>query len=109
VSARSAAVRRPRARLTGRALLLAILVVALAAAAAVPLRQYFRQQAEVAALEQKVDALKEQRAALEQRIERLRDPDYLELLARKCLGMVKKGEIAFVTVPRHGEPPPDDC
>jgi cell division protein FtsB len=84
-------------------------VVALAAAVAVPLRQYFRQQAEIVALEQKVDALKEQRAALELRIERLRDPEYLELLARRCLGMVKKGEIAFVTVPKDGEPQPDDC
>ena len=100
---------RPRARLTGRALILAILVLALAAATAVPLRQYFRQQGEIAALERKVVALKEQRAALEQRIERLHDPEYLELLARRCLGMVKKGEIAFVTVPKDGEPLPPDC
>jgi cell division protein FtsB len=109
VTAPTAVARRPRARLTGRAIILVVLVLALAAAAAVPLRQYFEQRAEIAALEQKVDDLLGQRAALEHRIERLRDPEYLEFLARKCLGMVKKGEMAFVAVPENGEPRPAAC
>jgi cell division protein FtsB len=109
VSAGTKAEPRPRARVTGRALVLAALVVALLAAAVVPLRQYFEQRAEIAALEQKVDALLDQKGTLERRIERLRDPEYLELLARKCLGMVKRGEIAFVTVPEGGRSRPAAC
>jgi cell division protein FtsB len=109
VSSGTKAVARRRVRVTGRALVLAALVVALAAAAVVPVRQYFEQRAEIAALEEQVDALLDQKVGLEQRIERLRDPEYLEFLARKCLGMVKKGEMAFVTVPEGGQPRPASC
>jgi cell division protein FtsB len=109
VSARAAAATPRRHRFTGRAAVLAAVIVALLAAGVVPLRQYFEQRAEIAALEQQVDALLHERVALEQRIERFQDPTYLELLARKCLGMVKEGEIAFVSVPRGGEPRPPSC
>jgi cell division protein FtsB len=40
----------------------------------------------------------------------LRDPGFLERLARQCLGMVKPGEVAFVVVPVQGAPaPPPEC
>jgi cell division protein FtsB len=104
-----AAVSPRRHRFTGRATVLAAIVVALLAAGVVPLSRYFEQRAEIAALEEQVDALRKEGAALEERIERFRDPTYLELLARKCLGMVRKGEIAFVSVPRGGEPRPPSC
>ena len=86
-----------------------MLVAVLLAAGVMPVRDYFEQRAEIEALEEQVDALDRQRDALVERIERYRDPEYLEFLARKCLGMVREGEIAFVTVPKGGEPRPPSC
>jgi cell division protein FtsB len=90
-------------RLTGRAAGLLALVLVLAMSLVVPLRQYATQRSRVAELAAKVDALSRANARLERRITQLRDPAYLERLARECLGMVKPGEIAFVTVPEQGE------
>jgi cell division protein FtsB len=109
VSARATAAPRRRLRLTGRAVVLATLVGVLLAAGIVPLSDYFEQRAEIEAVERQVQALLEEREALERRIERYKDPGYLEFLARKCLGMVKRGEIAYVTVPKGGEPRPPSC
>jgi cell division protein FtsB len=109
MSARARAVPRRRARITGRAAVLAALVVALLAAGVVPFRQYIEQRSQIAALEERVLDLMGERADLERQVERLRDPEYLEYLARKCLGMVKEGEIKFVTVPERGESHPADC
>jgi cell division protein FtsB len=56
-----------------------------------------------------MEGLQRRNAALDHRIDRLHDPRYLELLARECLGMVKKGEITFVVVPKQHIPLPRDC
>jgi cell division protein FtsB len=109
VSARAEARARSRLRPTGRAAVLAALVLVLAMALMVPLRQYMEQRSRVAELEAKVQLLQRERNRIEGRIERLRDPEYLELLARKCLGMVKPGEVSFVTVPKGGRPAAPDC
>jgi cell division protein FtsB len=98
-----------RVRLTPRAAILAAIVLVLATATVVPLRQYFAQQAQMEALERRVDALHEERGRLQREIERLRDPEYLERLARVCLGMVRPEEIAFVTVPKGGKPGRGPC
>ncbi len=100
---------RPRARITPRAAILAVLVLVLGMALAVPLRQYFEQRSEIAALERRVEELREQRDALRGEIEQLNDPTYLEQIARRCLGMVKPGEIPFVTVPENGRSRPARC
>jgi cell division protein FtsB len=109
VTARVEAARRSKLRLTPRAAVLAAIVVVLATALVVPLRQYLGQQARVDTLERRVDVLQEERRSLEREIKLLRDPEYLEGLARKCLGMVRPGEIAFVTVPEGGKPRPARC
>jgi cell division protein FtsB len=109
MSARGEAVRaRPRARLTPRAAILAVLVVLLGMALAVPLRQLFEQRSEIAALEREVAALEERRDALERQVDRLHDPAYLEWIARTCLGMVRPGEISFV-LPEDESPPRRDA
>ena len=100
---------RPRARITPRAAILAVVVLVLGMALAVPLRQYLAQRSEIAALERQVEELRAQRATLERQIQRLNDPAYLEDVARRCLGMVKPGEIPFVTVPESGRTRPDRC
>jgi cell division protein FtsL len=100
---------RPRLRVTPRAVILAAIVLVLATATIVPLRQYFAQQARMDTLEQRVDALQQERERLQAQIDKLHDPEYLEQLARKCLGMVRPGEIAFVPVPKGGTSQPPRC
>ncbi|HEX2030566.1 MAG TPA: septum formation initiator family protein [Actinomycetota bacterium] len=107
MSVRAAAA--PRARLTPRAAVLAALILVLALAMVVPVRQYFEQRADIAELERTVQELERQRARMREEIERLHDPAYLERLARECLGMVRPGEIAFVPVPEGGRPAPPRC
>jgi cell division protein FtsL len=108
VTARAEAT-RSRLRITPRAAVLAAIVLVLATATIVPLRQYLAQQARMDTLEQRVDTLQRERQQLEAEIDKLHDPEYLEELARKCLGMVRPGEIAFVTVPKGGKPRPARC
>lgn len=100
---------RRRPRVTARALLLLVVVIGLLAAIFTPVRQYFHERGALAELERGVERLDAENAELRREIRRLQDDEYIEYLARKCLGMVKKGEIAFVTVPEGGEPHPPDC
>jgi cell division protein FtsB len=75
-----------------------------------PARLYLEQRAELAGLARQADALEASNARLIGRTERLRDPVFLERLARQCLGMVRPGEVAFVVVPDEGAPvPPPEC
>jgi cell division protein FtsB len=91
-----------RGRITGRALALALLVVALLVASVYPLRTYLGQRDQIGSLERQERVLERKNAELQMRIGRLHDPGYLERLARECLGMVKRGEISFVLVPNRG-------
>ncbi|HET9672715.1 MAG TPA: septum formation initiator family protein [Actinomycetota bacterium] len=75
-----------------------------------PARLYFEQRAELADLSRRAGVLEEVNARLSARADRLRDPAFLERLARQCLGMVRPGEVAFVVVPDEGAPaPPPEC
>ena len=67
-----------------------------------PIRGYLDQRAQLAELERQAAVLERQNAELEARIAAYNDPPTLERLARECLGMVKPGEIGFVTIPRAG-------
>ena len=102
--------RRRRARLTARATVLVTLVVGVLALSVAPAQMYFEQKAELARFEMEAAALEQKNDALAARAEQLRDRAFLERLARQCLGMVKRGEIAFVVVPKEGVPaPPPEC
>ena len=46
---------------------------------------------------------------VEKRVKQLQDPDYLERLARECLGMVMPGDIAFVSVPKGSKTGSPSC
>ncbi|HYH28247.1 MAG TPA: septum formation initiator family protein [Actinomycetota bacterium] len=105
----SSAVPTTRPRLTGRAGLLAIVVLLLGVSGIVPVKQYLAQREEMAALERKVELLLAEQSRLRTRIHKLQDPRELERLARECLGMVKPGEIAFVAVPEDGGSLPPAC
>jgi cell division protein FtsB len=102
--------RRRRARLTARATVLLTLIFGVLALSVAPARMYFEQKAELARFEMQAEALEQKNDALAARAEQLRDRAFLERLARQCLGMVKRGEIAFVVVPKEGVPaPPPEC
>ena len=102
----SRAAELPRSRITVRAVVLVAVVLVLGLAASVPVRQLIAQRAEIAQLERQVAALETGNRALREEVERLRDPEELERIARACQGMVRPGEIAFV---RPEAPPPPDC
>ena len=102
--------RRRRARLTARATVLLTLIVGVLLLSVAPAQMYFEQQEELARFEMQAAALERKNDALAARAEQLRDRAFLERLARQCLGMVKRGEIAFVVVPKEGVPaPPPEC
>lgn len=96
-------------RMSGRALVLLLLVLVVMTFAIAPLRAYLAERSQLAELLVQADELEASNAALARRIERLNDPEYLERLARECLGMVEPGETAFMTVPKVGAPHPPDC
>jgi cell division protein FtsB len=98
-------VRASRLRLGGRALVLGVIVVLIGVASAGVVRQYLAQRAEIHRLEQEIRSIEADRARLESDIDRLHDPEYLERLARECLGMVKPGEIGFVVPDESGTQP----
>jgi cell division protein FtsB len=80
-------------------LLALVLVVTVVGAMALgPLQSYTAAADRVDALERTRDQLRSEVDALEERQERLQDPEELELLARSELGLVKPGEIPFVVV-----------
>jgi cell division protein FtsB len=99
----AAAEARRRRRITGRTLALVIVVGALLFAAMYPLRAYLNERSAITTLEQQVSDLRRTNADLDRRIAQVHDPQYIERLARECLGMIKPGEIPFVVVPKHGK------
>jgi cell division protein FtsB len=99
---------RHRTRVTPRAALLVLIVVALVLYLVVPFKAYLAQRSRLDQLAHQTTALEQQNAALRDQVRQLKEPDYVERLAR-CLGMVRPGEIAFVIVPKEGGAEPDDC
>jgi cell division protein FtsB len=97
VTVRTQALDQPRVRLTGRAALLVVVVTMLAIFSVVPVRDYLSQRSEIAQLQRRTAELERSNASLRSDIRRLHDPAYLERIARACLGMVKPGEVAFVS------------
>lgn len=77
---------------------LVALVVLIGAMALGPLQNYTAAADRVENLERTRDQLRAEVDTLEQRRERLTDPEELETMARS-LGLVKPGEIPFVVVP----------
>ena len=93
--------RRPLG-LTPRGALLVVVLFILAAASVYPLRQHAQQSARIAELKAKQAALERANAELERERQRLRDPAYIEQLAKEHLHYVYPGEEAWVL---SGVPP----
>jgi cell division protein FtsL len=104
-----AARHRGRIRLTPRAAVLFCAIFLGGIAAIAPARSYLDSREEVAQLQRQADRLSVENQALQARIADLSNPQTLERLARECLGMVRPGQIAFVTIPKGKAPTPPNC
>jgi cell division protein FtsB len=99
-----AANRRP-AGLTTRAAILGLVLCALVVSAALPLREFLSQRADIRQLEQSQAAARARVADLQEEKSRLNDPDYVAALARDRLHFVRPGETAYVVI-APGDPAP---
>lgn len=97
-SAQARLSRRAPAGLTGRALILGVVVVALVLSLANPLQTYLAQRSEIAALEQTRRETAASVEALEALRGRLADPAYIESQARERLQFAMPGDKVFVVV-----------
>ncbi len=91
---------RSPAGLTTRAAILGLVVCALVVSAALPLREFLSQRADIRHLEQSQAAATKRVAALQEQKARLADPDYVAALARDRLHFLRPGEIAYVVITR---------
>jgi len=89
---------RSPAGLTTRAAVLGLVLCALVVSAALPLREFLSQRADIRHLEQSQAAAKTRVTALEEQKARLADPDYVAALARDRLHFVRPGETAYVVI-----------
>lgn len=80
--------------IVGVAVLITVVLVVLIAIA-VPLRNYYTGKAEIARLNESIAAKEEQKAQLQEDLERYSDPDYAKQEARRRLGMIEPGETAW--------------
>ena len=108
-SSATAQAARSRTRFTPRGAVLVVIVIGLLFYLLVPLKTYMAQRSRLGQLTHQMEVLQRQNADLERKVQQLKDPAYLEQLARQCLAMVKPGEISFIIVPKGGSPPPPTC
>ena len=93
-----------RSALTRRALVLALVLLALGVMLAVPIRSWLAQRAQIAGLEADVAAAQERVTALQVEKERWEDPAFVAAEARRRLHFVMPGEIGYVALGADGEP-----
>ncbi len=85
---------------------LIMLIVAVGAAFILffPARQLVQQRQRIGSLESRLVQLRTENELLSQDVDRLSDPQELEVLARERLGLVKPGERAYFVEPTEPEP-----
>ncbi|MEA2521150.1 MAG: hypothetical protein QOI81_796 [Actinomycetota bacterium] len=98
-----------RTRMSGRAAILIIVVLAVLTLAIAPFRAYTAQRKEISDLRNQAVTLAHDNDVLASQVAKLSDPAELERIARECLGMVRPGETSFMTVPKHGTVTPPKC
>ena len=83
---------------TGRAAVLAVVLIIIALTLAVPVRNWFAQRAEIASLEADLEATQANVADLLIQKERWEDPAFIAAEARRRLHFVLPGETGYVTI-----------
>ncbi len=86
--------------------LLAIVIGALAVTGIAPAQQMYDQKQLIETEKQKLAALTERNQTLQDRLDRSKDPAYMEKLAREQLGLVRPGETSYVVIPGPALPAP---
>jgi hypothetical protein len=81
-----------------------LVLCALVVSAALPLREYLSQRADIRNLQQSQAAARARVASLEEQKARLADPDYVAALARDRLHFVRPGEVAYVVLEPSAPP-----
>jgi cell division protein FtsB len=79
--------------------LLAIVLGALAVTGIAPVQQVYHQKQLIDAEKEKLAVLTERNQDLQERLDRSKDPAYMEKLAREQLGLVRPGESSYVVIP----------
>ncbi len=97
---------RDRPSLTGRAVVLALVVGLLVLSLAVPARELFRQRAEINALRAANADAQGRVAALQVQRRQLSDPVYVTSLVRERLHYVLPGEVGYVVLDPTEAPAP---
>jgi cell division protein FtsB len=95
---RTSASPRYPGRLTGRAIILGVVLLALALSYIFPLRVYLTQQAEIAEFRSAQSVQREHLARLEAEAEAWADEEYVRIQARKRRFFVEPGEIPIIIV-----------
>jgi len=92
--------------LTSRGVVLFLVLFVLAATAVYPLRQYIAQQGRIEQLQTKQAALQAANQRLAQERARLKDPAYVEQLAKQDFHLARPGEQTWLLT---GTPPADEA
>jgi cell division protein FtsB len=92
-----------RTRATGRAAVLALVLLALVISYASSLRAWIDQRQEIAAAEAEIAAAEQRVAELEQTKQRWHDDAYLRKMARERFGWVLPGEVGYRVLDEDGE------
>jgi cell division protein FtsB len=93
----------PRTRATGRAAVLALVVLALVISYASSLRAWVDQRGEIAEVEAEIAAARDRVDELEQTKQRWHDDAYLQRMARERFGWVLPGEVGYRVIDEDGE------
>jgi cell division protein FtsB len=91
----------------GPQIVVGVLVLGLLAAMAIePTRKLFEQRERISEMASDLHEISRSNNRLTARIERLRNPDFLEQRAREQMGLIRPGEIAIVVMPpsKHARP-----
>ena len=89
-------------RLTFHGTLLGVILLLLAMMALGPARQLYNEQQHIRSDERALAAGDAETAQLVGRLQAMKDPNHVELLARRELGYVRPGEVSYVIV--HPQP-----
>lgn len=86
----------------GPQIVIVVLIVGMFGALAIePTRQLLQQRERLAGMSADLDQVERSNERLEARIEKLKDPDFLEQRARS-LGLVRSGETTYIVMPPSG-------
>ncbi len=99
----AAQVSSSRAKLTGRAAVLVLVVAVLAVSYASSMRAWLKQRSDINTLNAQIDQQRADVAALREAKRRLHDPAYIESEARQRFGWILPGETGYRVIGDNGQ------